>query len=246
VLPGDIDANLGAPWIPETDIRDFAGHLFGVEPDSITVAHLKKDAVWSVDAGCAAKSEYGTARANGTWLLELALNMKTPVVYDPDPADPDKRVVNQEETLAAREKQKTIKERFRSWVLADPERTELLVRLYNDTFNATRRAEDIGGQELSYAEVKAIASGNSAVLTLAEADAELQRLAVLRKSHMDEQYLARRNLRDLPVNIERLTQRLAGLTTDQATMKTNDDITIGGRATGDPWANEEVRPLFDE
>ena len=38
---------------------------------------------------------------------------------------------------------------------------------------AVRRAEDIGGQELSYAEVKAIASGNPAVLTLAEADAEL-------------------------------------------------------------------------
>ena len=34
--------------------------------------------------------------------------------------------------------------------------------------NAARRAEDIGGQELSYAEVKAIASGNPAVLTLAD------------------------------------------------------------------------------
>jgi SNF2 family DNA or RNA helicase len=42
--------------------------------------------------------------------------------------------------------------------------------------NTARRAEDIGGQELSYAEVKAIASGNPAVLTLAEADPELQRL----------------------------------------------------------------------
>ena len=40
---------------------------------------------------------------------------------------------------------------------------------------AVRKAEDIGGQELSYAEVKAIASGNPAVLTLAETDAELQR-----------------------------------------------------------------------
>jgi len=48
--------------------------------------------------------------------------------------------------------------------------------------NAARRAEDIGSQELSYAEVKAIASGNPAVLTLAEADAELQRLALLKKN----------------------------------------------------------------
>src|SRR6266853_2510549 len=74
--------------------------------------------------------------------------------------------------------------------------------------NALRRAADIGGQELSYAEVKAIASGNPAVLTLAAADAELQRLTVLKKNHADEQYLARRRLRELPETIDRLTQRL--------------------------------------
>jgi hypothetical protein len=82
---------------------------------------------------------------------------------------------------------------------------------------AVRRAEDIGGQELSYAEVKAIASGNPAVLTLAEADTELQRLAILRKNHADEQYIARRSLRDLPETIARLTRRIAGLTADLAT-----------------------------
>ena len=32
VLPGDIDANLGAPWIPESDIQAFAADLFQVEP----------------------------------------------------------------------------------------------------------------------------------------------------------------------------------------------------------------------
>ena len=64
--------------------------------------------------------------------------------------------------------------------------------------SAVRRAEDIGSQELSYAEVKAIASGNPAVLTLAEADAELKRLAILKKNHADEQYLARRSIRELP------------------------------------------------
>ena len=47
-------------------------------------------------------------------------------------------MVNPEATLAAREKQKQIKERFRSWVFADPERTERLTRLYNDTYNCLR------------------------------------------------------------------------------------------------------------
>ncbi len=64
--------------------------------------------------------------------------MKTPVVYDPDPADPNKRVVNQEATLAAHEKQKLLKEKFRQWVFTDPDRTERLVRLYNDNFNNLR------------------------------------------------------------------------------------------------------------
>jgi hypothetical protein len=70
--------------------------------------------------------------------------------------------------------------------------------------------------------VKAIASGNPAVLTLAETDAELQRLAILRKNHHDEQYLARRNLRDLPDSIRHLTKRVDGLTNDMATMAGND------------------------
>jgi N12 class adenine-specific DNA methylase len=34
-------------------------------------------------------------------------------------------------TLAARDKQKGIKERFRTWIFADPDRTERLVRFYN-------------------------------------------------------------------------------------------------------------------
>jgi len=44
-LPGDIDANLGAPWIPEGDIQAFAAELFRVELTSVPVAHLRKDAV---------------------------------------------------------------------------------------------------------------------------------------------------------------------------------------------------------
>src|SRR5947209_740952 len=145
VLPGDIDANLGAPWIPESDIQAFAAALFHVEPSSIQVGHLQKEAVWSIAAdylaeqSVAATSEYGTSRAGGAWLLELALNMKTPVIYDTiRDGDREERIVNQEATLAAREKQRLIKERFRSWLFSDPERTERLVRTYNDRYNNLR------------------------------------------------------------------------------------------------------------
>ena len=108
--------------------------------------------------------------------------------------------------------------------------------------NAQRRAEDIGGQELSYAEVKAIASGNPAVLTLAEADAELQRLSLLKKNHLDEQYVARRSVRDLPERITSLKDRLEKLTTDDATATehAHDPIIIGKH----PLAREDVAAVL--
>jgi hypothetical protein len=110
--------------------------------------------------------------------------------------------------------------------------------------NMARRAEDIGSQELSYAEVKAIASGNPAVLTLAEADAELQRLALLKKNHLDEQYVARRSVRDLPGTIAALSERLSNLTMDQETASAHatDPITIAGRT----YSEEVVVGLGDE
>jgi N12 class adenine-specific DNA methylase len=121
VLPGDIDANLGAPWIPASDIQAFAADLFGVPPADLTVVHLKHDALWSLDAGIttlravAVTTEYGTDRAGGVWLLEQALNLKSPTIYDVFEHDgKEERVLNQEETLAAREKQQRIKECFRA------------------------------------------------------------------------------------------------------------------------------------
>jgi hypothetical protein len=79
--------------------------------------------------------------------------------------------------------------------------------------------------------VNAIASGNPAVLTLAEADVELQRFALLKKNHLDEQFVARRSVRDLPATITSLSERLSSSSEDEATTKAraNDPIAIGSR-----------------
>ena len=143
VLPGEIDAHLGAPWVPSADVEAFAADLLGVPGGSVQVAHLARDAVWSVEGNYAAQqsvaatTEFGTDRVNALSLLELALNQKTRVVTDPVPGT-DQRAANPEATLAAREKQKRLKERFRTWVFAEPDRTERLVRVYNDTYNNLR------------------------------------------------------------------------------------------------------------
>jgi hypothetical protein len=69
-------------------------------------------------------------------------------------------------------------------------------------------------------------------LELAEADAELQWLNLLQKNHLDEQYFARRSVRDLPETIASLSKRLSSLTTDQATAaeQAADRTTIGERS----------------
>ena len=71
-----------------SDIQKFAGELFNVPPESFKIGHLKKDAVWSVEPdyqaiqSVAATADYGTSRINGTELLGLALNLRTPVICD--------------------------------------------------------------------------------------------------------------------------------------------------------------------
>lgn len=148
VLPGDIDANLGSPWIPTDVVQGFATKVFGVEPETIRIAHIPKDATWSVEADYSAErsvgvtTQYGTTRIRGTTLFEQALNMRSPVIYDTIEEDGrERKVVNQVETLAAKEKQKLLKEAFRGWVFDDPERAERLVRIYNDTYNNLRLRE---------------------------------------------------------------------------------------------------------
>ncbi len=80
------------------------------------------------------------------------------------------------------------------------------------------------------------------MLTLAEADAELQRLAVLKKNHADEQYVARRSIRELPETIARLTRRVADLTADMGTLAGHDSdpIAIGDHAYAEADA---IKPL---
>lgn len=88
VLPGDIDAALGSPWIPTEEIKTFAAELFGTPADAVRIGHVQREAAWSVSAevtverSVGSTSEYGTSRALGTWLLDLALNQKSPTIYD--------------------------------------------------------------------------------------------------------------------------------------------------------------------
>jgi hypothetical protein len=61
---------------------------------------------------------------------------------------------------------------------------------------------------------------------------------LLKKNHLDEQYVARRSVRDLPGIIASMSKRLSNLTADQATATAHadDPITIGNRT----WSHQDA------
>lgn len=138
-----IDARLGACWIPVKDFEAFAQELLAAE--DVQVFYTPQLGTWTVQAGYNAKqcvantTEWGTSRATALELIEDALNVRTPTIYDKIRENgKDKSVVNPNETEAAREKQQKIKDRFREWVWQSDERRQRLVKKYNEEFNAVR------------------------------------------------------------------------------------------------------------
>jgi hypothetical protein len=80
-----------------------------------------------------------------------------------------------------------------------------------------RRLEDIDGTALTYAEVKAIASGNPMVIEKARIDAEVARLSRLHCEHQETRFKLRSRMRHLTEELPRLEERLAEVHLDLAT-----------------------------
>ena len=137
----EIDARLGSTWIPTNDLTLFVEELLGER--GITINHVPQLGLWVVQAGWNAKSsvanttEFGTDRRSALELIEDAMNLRTPTVYDRDEQN-DRDVVNGPATEAARDKQEKLKERFKAWLWQDDDRRERLVRKYNREFNNLR------------------------------------------------------------------------------------------------------------
>ncbi|EGG79265.1 Modification methylase TaqI [Gluconacetobacter sp. SXCC-1] len=136
--PSDITARLGAPWLPASDVSAFIAEVIGV---GTTVRHTVEVAAWSLDIApfrgkAEATSLWGTERRHAGELLLDALNQSSPKIWDVwRDADGEHRELNTKETEAAKEKLATIRQAFHNWVWSDPDRSERLVRLYNDVYN---------------------------------------------------------------------------------------------------------------
>src|SRR6266567_4261391 len=77
-----------------------------------------------------------------------------------------------------------------------------------------REAEDLEGGALSFAEIKAIASGNPAVMKKIMIDTEVRKLDMLRASHQNQQYEIGKQVRELPGKIAYAREHHGGLLAD--------------------------------
>lgn len=143
----DITVQIGAPWINQKYYKQFieekfaphAGEKIDVQYNSILNSwYVAKP--FSRHSKLEATSVYGTSRMDAYSLLENLLNQRSIKVFDyyKDENDKDRRKLNKEETIAAREKADEVREEFSQWLFSDPERRKELTDLYNRMFNSER------------------------------------------------------------------------------------------------------------
>ena len=146
----EISVRLGAEWIGIDTIRQFANELLDPDGhDRLNLTYSNHTGEWNIEGtrisragNVLASVTYGTNRASAYRLLEDALNQRQTRIYDiVKSGETERRVINRKETLLAQQKQDAIKEAFKNWIFADPERRERLVQEYNVLFNSVRPRE---------------------------------------------------------------------------------------------------------
>ena len=109
---------------------------------------------------------------------------------------------------------------------------------------STRRVEDLENAALTFAEIKAIASGNPLVMEKVRVDTEIRKLDALRASHQNQLYRVTREVSELPFSVERSRQLIVQIQADIALRDRNEtesfSMTIGNRTFTGKGAREEA------
>lgn len=148
----EIAVRLGATWIPPEIVENFMFELLGTpryNQWNIKVHYSAFTAQWNIEgksvdrANIKSNNTYGTSRINAYKIIEETLNLKDVRIFDTTTdADGKKtQVLNKKETAIAGAKQELIKTEFAEWIWRDPERREMLTKMYNEKFNSVRPRE---------------------------------------------------------------------------------------------------------
>jgi hypothetical protein len=130
---------------------------------------------------------------------------------------------------------------------------ETKARFINQVMNGSvtvRQAEDLEGGALTFAEIKAIASGNPAVMEKVKVDTEVRKLDQLRASHINQQHNIKWHVKDLPGKIESSRKYHAAFTTDIATRDAHEGedfaMKVGNREFSGKGAREDAGQALHE
>lgn len=112
---------------------------------------------------------------------------------------------------------------------------------------SVRSIEDVDTTALSYAEVKAIASGNPKIMEKMQVDMEVQRLSVLKSSYTSTKYSMQDELSAIPMHIAKLEKQIENLTADlkvrKPVMPDSFSMVINGTIFTDP--KEAGKKLYE-
>jgi len=154
IQPKDLEAHeisikLGAPWIPIDIIRDFVSFLLDVRTSYTSVDYSSVIATWTLSVIAVNHTKqtktFGTERLSATETIIKMLNQQEVKIFDITIEDgKEKRVLNKNETLAARNKKDKIATEFSKWIYNDPERRKRLTKIYNIKFNCIRERKYSG------------------------------------------------------------------------------------------------------
>ena len=130
----DIEVSLGAPWIDLSIINEFIGHI--MYDKDCNPGFCKYEPVtgnWYIgekrSAECKRNTnltvKYGTDRYNALFIIEATLNLREIKLRDFDGE------YEEDETVAALEKQKKIDQEFKDWIWLDEDRIWQVEEAYN-------------------------------------------------------------------------------------------------------------------
>ena len=128
--PSDISTQLGAHWVPASDIEAFASQVLG---DELTVAYSPLVSKWEVTGDGSSISEWGIEQYPSGKIMDAVLNNRQiKVTYRDREGNTH---TNIEATEHANQIAKNMRSAFKSWIWADQARTDRLVKFYNEHFN---------------------------------------------------------------------------------------------------------------
>ena len=142
ILISDIGIRMGARWVPDDIYTQFMREVFGLRDWSKLksgVRYIPETDDFAInidnDETTGDSDRWGTRAKSPKEIFKAAMLDKEITVWIKH--DDGSREVDQEQTQMANDKVEEMRDKFETWITADPERSDRLAKIYNEKFNRT-------------------------------------------------------------------------------------------------------------